>query len=550
MFQLDLVNKLKINNVTGRPVILCVDDEVIILSSLSQQLMRKYGQEFSIQAVDNAEQALDIVLKCNEDNTDIPVIICDRLMPLMSGDELLIQIHKTNPDTRKILLTGQASTTSISNAINNANLYRYISKPWSNEELLSSVDEALGAFYNDRFLEEKALELEKSLLFEEIKYKNLVEHMSGAIYIMTADLSRQFLFHSPQISKITHYSNDEFTYELWLSRIYPEDRNRVLGKFESVTFNSKSFLIEYRFFRKDNEMIWLEEDITSIYKDRQPFLFQGIRNDITNRKRAEVKLKLYAEEIEKVNQKLLKAFDQAEQANKSKSEFLANITHEFNTPLNSILGYCQLLEMEQIGKLNEKQSKFVSYIYESGNHLLALVNTILDFSKIDAGRVLIDKTNFDLNALVKEVINSQEALASQKNITIELDVDSSRDYFIFADRTRIKQVLINLSSNAIKFTQNGRSIGFKLYQDADNTILECWDAGIGIPKSEVVRVFEPFEQIRNEFTAKTKGTGLGLSIVKSILDLHGFSIQLESEELKGSTFTITIGQTPIMLSQT
>ena len=550
MFQLDLVNKLKINNVTGKPVILCVDDELIILSSLSQQLMRKYGQEFSIQAVDTAELALDIVKKCNEDNTDLPVVICDRLMPLMNGDDLLIQIHKSNPDTRKILLTGQASTSSISNAINNANLYRYISKPWSNEELLSSIDEALGAFYNDRFLEEKALELEKSLLFEEIKYKNLVEHMSGAIYIMTADSNRQFLFHSPQISKITHYSKDEFTYELWLSRIYPEDINKVLSKFESVSFYSKSFLIEYRFFRKDNELIWLEEDITSIYKDRQPFLFQGIRNDITNRKRAEDKLKLYAEEIEKVNQKLLKAFDQAEQANKSKSEFLANITHEFNTPLNSILGYCQLLEMEQIGKLNEKQSKFVSYIYESGNHLLALVNTILDFSKIDAGRVLIDKTNFDLNALVKEVINSQEALASQKNITIELDVDSSRDYFIFADRTRIKQVLINLSSNAIKFTQNGRSIGFKLYQDADNTILECWDAGIGIPKSEVVRVFEPFEQIRNEFTAKTKGTGLGLSIVKSILDLHGFSIQLESEELKGSTFTITIGQTPIMLSQT
>ncbi|HRG46183.1 MAG TPA: hybrid sensor histidine kinase/response regulator [Leptospiraceae bacterium] len=550
MFQLDLVNKLKINNVTGKPVILCVDDELIILSSLSQQLMRKYGQEFSIQAVDTAELALDIVRKCNEDNTDLPVVICDRLMPLMNGDDLLIQIHKSNPDTRKILLTGQASTSSISNAINNANLYRYISKPWSNEELLSSVDEALGAFYNDRFLEEKALELEKNLLFEEIKYKNLVEHMSGAIYIMTADSNRQFLFHSPQISKITHYSKDEFTYELWLSRIYPEDLNRVLSKFESISFYSKSFLIEYRFFRKDNELIWLEEDITSIYKDRQPFLFQGIRNDITNRKRAEDKLKLYAEEIEKVNQKLLKAFDQAEQANKSKSEFLANITHEFNTPLNSILGYCQLLEMEQIGKLNEKQSKFVSYIYESGNHLLALVNTILDFSKIDAGRVLIDKTNFDLNALVKEVINSQEALASQKNITIELDVDSSRDYFIFADRTRIKQVLINLSSNAIKFTQNGRSIGFKLFQDADNTILKCWDAGIGIPKSEVIRVFEPFEQIRNEFTAKTKGTGLGLSIVKSILDLHGFSIQLESEELKGSTFTITIGQTPILLSKT
>lgn len=540
MFQLELVNKLKINNVTGKPVIICVDDELLILSSLSQQLKRKYGQDFAIEAVDTAELALEIVKRCNEENTDIPVVICDRLMPVMSGDELLIQIHKTNPDTRKILLTGQASTANISNAINNANLYRYISKPWSNEELFSSVDEALGAFYNDRFLEEKALELEKSLLLEEIKYKNLVEHMSGAIYIMTANSNPEFLFHSPQISKITHYSKEEFTYELWVSRIHPEDRLSVLSKFESVSLKYKSFLIEYRFFRKDNELIWIEEDITLILKGKLPFFFQGIRNDITNRKLAEDKLKLYAEEIEKVNHKLLKAFDQAEQANKSKSQFLANITHEFNTPLNSILGYCQLLEMEQIGKLNEKQTKFVSYIYESGNHLLALVNTILDFSKIEAGRVLIEKVNFDLSFLIREVIHSQEGMANEKNISIELDMDLPEGYTIFADRTRMKQVLINLSSNAIKFTPNNLKIGFKVYIEGENTILKCWDTGIGIPKSEIGRVFEPFEQIHNEFTAKTKGTGLGLSIVKSILDLHGFSITLESEESKGSVFIITI----------
>jgi PAS domain S-box-containing protein len=540
MFQLELVNKLKIHNVIGKPVILCVDDELLILSSLGQQLNRKYGQNFTIEAVDTAELALEIVKRCNEENTDIPVVICDRLMPVMSGDELLIQIHKSNPDTRKILLTGQASTGNISNAINNANLYRYISKPWSNEELFSSVDEALGAFYNDRFLEEKALELEKSLLLEEIKYKNLVEHMSGAIYIMTANSNPEFLFHSPQISKITHYSKEEFTYELWVSRIFLEDRNLVLSKLDSVSLQDKSFLIEYRFFRKDNELIWIEEDITLIFKDKQPFLFQGIRNDITNRKLAEDKLKLYAEEIEKVNQKLLKAFDQAEQANKSKSQFLANITHEFNTPLNSILGYCQLLEMEQIGKLNEKQTKFVSYIYESGNHLLALVNTILDFSKIEAGRVLIEKANFELSFLIREVIHSQEAMANEKNIIIELAIDLPDGYTIFADRTRMKQVLINLSSNAIKFTPKDRKIGFKVHREGENIILKCWDTGIGIPKSEIGRVFEPFEQIHNEFTAKTKGTGLGLSIVKSILDLHGFSITLESEELKGSIFTITI----------
>ena len=364
--------------------------------------------------------------------------------------------------------------------------------------------------------------------------------MSGAIYILTTDANREFLFHSPQILKITHFTKEEFNYELWVSRIHPEDRDIILNNFNSFPPARKTFLVEYRFYRKDGELIWLEEDVTIIYKDKLPFLFQGIRNDITNRKIAEDKLRLYAEEIEKVNQKLLKAFDQAEHANKSKSEFLANITHEFNTPLNSILGYCQLLEMEQIGKLNEKQAKFISYIYESGNHLLALVNTILDFSKIEVGRVLIEKVEFDLGALVKEVINSQITIANEKAISIQLEKDDSSNYEIFADRTRMKQVLINLMSNAIKFTPEVKKVGFKIFKDTKNTILQCWDEGIGIPQSELARVFEPFEQIRNSFTVKTKGTGLGLSIVKSILDLHGFSIELTSEELKGSTFTITI----------
>ena len=552
MLSLDLVNKLKLSSVSGKPVILCVDDELIILSSLGQQLKKKYGKNFLIEAVDSAESALEIVKNCNAENIDIPVVICDRLMPTMSGDDLLIQIHKTNPETRKILLTGQASTTSITNAVNNANLYRYITKPWSNEELLSSVEEALGSFYNDKFLEEKTLELEKNLLFEEIKYKNLIEHMSGAIYIMTTDNNREFLFHSPQIAKITHFSQEEFNYELWISRIHPEDKDITINKFNFPPSGKKSFLIEYRFFRKDGELIWLEEDITIIYKDKLPFLFQGIRNDITNRKIAADKLRLYAEEIEKVNQKLLTAFGQAEQANKSKSQFLANITHEFNTPLNSILGYCQLLEMEQIGKLNEKQSKFISYIYESGNHLLALVNTILDFSKIEVGRVVIEKEDFDLGQLMEEVVNAQEAIANEKGITIDLEINKANKFSIFADRTRIKQVLINLISNALKFTPAGEKVGFKIFKQADNTILTCWDTGIGIPDSELGRVFEPFEQIRNNFTIKTKGTGLGLSIVKSILDLHGFSINLTSEVGKGSTFTITIPpkQMPSIFSKT
>lgn len=540
MFNPESISRLKVNQVAGKPVILCVDDELIILSSLSQQLKRKYGQDFIVESVDSPESALEIVKKCNEDNVDIPVVICDRMMPSMNGDELLIHIHKTNPNTRKILLTGQASTISISNALNNANLYRYITKPWSNDELTFLVDEALFAYYNDRFLEEKTLELERNLLLEEIKYKNLIEQMSGAIYLMRLDLKREFIFQSPQIYAITNYTRDELNYDLWVNRIYPQDKEYVLSQFELILNERKSGIITYRFSRKDEKIIWIEEDIILLSKNHKPNLIQGIRNDITSRKLAEDKLKHYAEEIERANEKLLKAFDQAEQANKAKSQFLANITHEFNTPLNSILGYCQLLQMEQIGSLNEKQSKFVSYIHESGNHLLSLVNTILDFSKMEAGKVSIKKTDFDLAELIKEVINSQEAIGSEKNISIEFKPEINTQYIIFADRTRIKQVLINLVSNAIKFTPEGKTIGFNLIKETGKIILQCWDKGIGVAEKDIQKVFEPFEQIRNEYTVKTKGSGLGLSIVKSILDLHGFSISLESEEGKGSTFTISI----------
>ena len=153
---------------------------------------------------------------------------------------------------------------------------------------------------------------------------------------------------------------------------------------------------------------------------------------------------------------------------------------------------------------------------------------------------------------MEEVVNAQEAIANEKGITIDLEINKANKFSIFADRTRIKQVLINLISNALKFTPAGEKVGFKIFKQADNTILTCWDTGIGIPDSELGRVFEPFEQIRNNFTIKTKGTGLGLSIVKSILDLHGFSINLTSEVGKGSTFTITIPpkQMPSIFSKT
>ncbi|WMW22495.1 PAS domain S-box protein [Methanolobus mangrovi] len=246
--------------------------------------------------------------------------------------------------------------------------------------------------------------------------------------------------------------------------------------------------------------------------------------DITERKRAE--------------KAMLMSKMEAEEANRTKSEFLATMSHELRTPLNAIIGYSQMLQEDSFGELNTKQKRFANHVSTSGKHLLELINDILDLSKVEAGKIELHFEEFDVNDIMRNVYNIIGPLARKKHITIDFQV--SKNTRIYADKTRFKQIFYNLMSNAVKFTPEKGHVEVALTVEDKLLQLSVIDNGIGMNKEEQDKLFTPFYQVDSSMTRKYQGTGLGLSIVKNIVELHSGTIEVKSEAGKGSTFTIKL----------
>jgi signal transduction histidine kinase len=230
---------------------------------------------------------------------------------------------------------------------------------------------------------------------------------------------------------------------------------------------------------------------------------------------------------------------QLEVANKHKSEFLANMSHELRTPLNAIIGFSEVLLERLFGDLNEKQDDYLKDIHSSGRHLLTLINDILDLSKIEAGRMELEVSTFDLASALSNAMTLIRERAQRHGIALEQQVDPQLGE-ITADERKFKQILVNLLSNAVKFTPDGGRIDVNARREEDNVVIAVHDTGIGIAAQDQAAVFEEFRQVGRDYTNKQEGTGLGLALTKKFVELHGGRIWLESEPGKGSTFTFTI----------
>lgn len=225
-----------------------------------------------------------------------------------------------------------------------------------------------------------------------------------------------------------------------------------------------------------------------------------------------------------------------ENKNKAKSNFFASVTHELRTPLNSIIGYSELLSQGFGGSVTEKQKEYLLDIQTSGLNLLNMINDILDFSKINSGMNTLNLTEFDVERLFFEVSNTIAPLIKKKELTLK---QSIQNFTIKGDYRKTSQILINLLSNAIKFSLIGDEIELSSLNSDGLRIIEVKDHGIGIPKKSQKKIFKEFTQAANN-TTKESSTGLGLAIVKKFCDLHGWKIELESEEDKGALFRIRI----------
>ncbi|RXA18251.1 response regulator [Methanosarcina sp. MSH10X1] len=238
-------------------------------------------------------------------------------------------------------------------------------------------------------------------------------------------------------------------------------------------------------------------------------------------------------------ERLLQAKLEAEAANNSKSEFLANMSHELRTPLNSIIGFSDILLEKVFGELNEKQCKYVNNISTSGKHLLVLINDILDLSKVEAGRMELHYSEFSVSSIFEEVKTVLSPLAQVKALEVTFNIESDLTT-LEADRGRLIQILYNLVSNAIKFTQAGGKISVYCKESGNRALISVIDTGIGISAGDQLKLFQPFTQLDSSATKQYGGTGLGLALVKKIVNLHQGDIWVESDPGKGSNFTFAI----------
>ncbi len=347
-------------------------------------------------------------------------------------------------------------------------------------------------------------------------------------------------------------------------------RNQILEKLAGISPPAHNHEGAKR--RKDGTIfpVLIEDRLIRDKKDR----IIGIRSavqDITVRKRAELELERHREHlselVEERTKELAVAKLAADTANQAKSEFLANMSHELRTPLNSIMGFSEVLQDELFGKLNEKQHTHVDFILGSSQHLLSLINDILDLAKVEAGKLELDLSSFYLSEPLQAAMVLLKEKAMKEEIKFSLEIAPEADIQIEADERKLKQILFNLLSNGVKFTKPGGSVRVSarkvmssefvvgsaekhgIYFDLltqhsepndDFVEISVEDTGIGIREEDLPKLFKEFSQIDSGYSKTYEGTGLGLALSKRLVDLHGGRIWAESQIGKGSKFTFAI----------
>lgn len=262
--------------------------------------------------------------------------------------------------------------------------------------------------------------------------------------------------------------------------------------------------------------------------------------DITERRQSELAIEAQNTQLKEMNQKLIVAQQEAEQANRVKSQFLANMSHELRTPLAAINGFVQILLTGMVGELNEKQRTNLERTLANGRHLLALVNDVLDIAKIEAGGMELVPKTIVVRDWVQAIIEQTRPLAEEKSLPLEFEIKSDVPQAVQGDAHRLQQIVVNLLSNAIKFTEKGRVRLEIECAPPDKCIIRVSDTGIGIPPEARELIFDEFRQVDSSTTREYGGTGLGLAITRKLVLLMGGTIAVESEVGKGSTFTVTL----------
>lgn len=433
----------------------------------------------------------------------------------IQNENIKIFLSELNPDSMLFFPVFVKNEFKAFFAFDNSNKQR----AWSYDEisilqlLVKNISYSIERNINESIIEES-----------EERFRLLANNIPGTVYLSNYDEKFSKIYLNDEIEKLTGYPKSDFLENkiFFVDLVIKEDLEGVLEQNRIALIEKKPLHVIYRIRHKNGSIVWIEEFADAILKNGKTTFMEGIFIDITEKKK---------------NEFILKEKEFAEAANKAKSEFLANMSHEIRTPLNGIIGYTDLL---MNSKLESTQKQYMNTINQSANVLMEVVNDILDFSKIESGKLELNIEKYrieDIILQIKELIKYQ---AHSKNLTINFNIDNTIPCYIWVDYIRLKQVLINLLTNAIKFTHVGYiELNITALENIKNQTLLRFavkDTGIGIRKSNQKIIFNAFSQEDSSTTKKFGGTGLGLTISNQLLSLMNSKLQINSQYKVGSTF--------------
>lgn len=334
-----------------------------------------------------------------------------------------------------------------------------------------------------------------------------------------------YKYASPSSVKLLGNNPKDMVGKNFFSFIHPDELQGILNLQNRL---DKREILEYtenfRMKNSKNEYIWVESTFKCI-KDSEGKNLEVIcaTRNITERK--------------KIEEKLRRQTAEAIEANRMKSQFLANMSHELRTPLNSIIGFTTRVLKKSVDILPSIQRENLDIVKSEAQHLLTLINDLLDYSKMEAGKMTVSVEEFNLESLVDEVLEMTSSISEDKNLMFKKDMDKNIDLNIVSDRIKLKQVLLNLLSNAFKYSESG-TVTLKVSKQNNYIKIDVLDEGIGIDESELDDIFKEFHQVDGSYTRKVGGTGLGLAITKRFVEILKGRIEVKSEIGVGSTFTV------------
>lgn len=353
----------------------------------------------------------------------------------------------------------------------------------------------------------------------------------AAVGVAHVGMNGEWLRLNQRYCDILGYEHDELMGMTFQDVSYPDDLQADLDLYAKLKAKEiPSYSMEKRYIRKDGSLVWVNITASIVWDEAGQYEYAiAVVEDITQRKQLE--------------QQLAKAKQAAELANQRKSQALANMSHELRTPLNGVIGYSDML-LKGFADTPEKVQRYASNISSSGRHLLDMINDVLDIAKVESGKVELSPEHIQLEPLIGEIEQIVRPLAEKKEVELHFELQPGIDGGEW-DPTRFRQIMLNLLSNAIKYNKDGGRVYVRLHKTEDHqcVIGEVQDTGIGIPKDRLEDIFSEFYRV--DVAAQThEGTGLGLTLTKKLLELHGGSISVESEEGIGSTFTFSLPVKP------